>query len=481
MKTPASILLSALAFLGSLSIVSPVVAAGKAPAAVAAEIDKIIDAKLAENKVPASPLADDAEFLRRASLDIRGRIPLAERALTFHNNTSNDKRAKLIDEILADHEYGEHFAIIWYHRMVRIDDDNRLLVAQNNLQDWLTECFNNNMPWSQIAGELLTVQGSKDSNPQTTFLFAHVDDNKGRHDPSPSKITAAASKLFMGVRLECCECHNHPFNTMKQTDFWGVAAFFGDTHSLNAAQKDAKDGKSPSIHDGGIARKSKKDKDNAPHAFGQIVIPDSKGKTVRAKYLNGPEPAVGNHPSLRRLFATWMVSPQNKYFAQAAVNKLWANFFGHGIVNPVDDMDPEKATHPELLKLLSDEFVASGYDQKHLIRCICLSKTYQRTSAVLPENKSDDKLYSHMKAKVMSADMLYDSLAIVLGHTVGDAQAKAKKKDGMKKKGRGRPARGFPPLLPRRGGRRRRRRRGLQPRHSAGAASDEFRPNEQYR
>src|SRR6202042_1150780 len=100
----------------------------------------------------------------------------------------------------------------------------------------------------------------------------------------------------------------------------------------------------------------------------------------------------------------------------------WANFFGMGIVNPIDDMDPDKATHPELLKLLADEFVASGFDQKHLIRCICLSRTYQRSSTVIPENKEDDKLYSHMKAKVMSADMLYDSLAIVLEHSAGDAQ-----------------------------------------------------------
>jgi len=335
-----------------------------------------------------------------------------------------------------------HFAIIWYHRMIKPDDDNRLLIANNEMQKWLADSFNNNRSWNTIVSDMLLAQGDRETKPETTFMLAHVDDNKGRHDPAPNKITTAASKLFLGVRLECCECHNHPFNTMKQTDFWGIAAFFGDTHSQNASQRDAKDGAVPGIRDGGTVKKGKKDEKTLPHAFGQIVIPDSKGKTVKAKFLNGPEAAVYNHPSLRKLLVNWMTAPTNKYFAQAAVNKLWANFFGTGIVNPIDDMDPDKATHPELLKLLTDEFVASGYDQKHMIRCICESRTYQRTSAVLPENKDDDKLYSHMKTKVMSADMLYDSLEIVLERSAGEAISKKDaKKDG--KKGGGTPRAAF--------------------------------------
>lgn len=422
------------ALLFVMMLPAPLLGAGRPPATVAVEIDKSIDKVLAENKVPVSPQADDAEYLRRVTLDITGRIPSHNRTVAFLNDANPDKRAKLVDELLADREYGEHFAIIWYHRMVRLDDDNRLLVRENNLQEWLADSFNKNRTWDKIVSDILEAKGEKEKHPETTFIFAHVDDNKGRHDPSPSKITASASKLFLGIRLECCECHNHPFNAMKQTDFWGVAAFFGDTHSEHASQKEIKDGGNPAIHDGGTIRAKKKDT-TPPHAFGQIVIPDSKGKTVKAKYLGGAEPSLASHPTLRKIFANWLTSPQNKYFATAGVNKLWANFFGHGICNPVDDIDLEKATHPELLKLLADEFAASGFDQKHLIRCICASQTYQRTTAVVSGNKEDDKLYSHMRAKVMSADMLYDSLIEVLGHGV----APAKKDDNVAKTKKGGP------------------------------------------
>lgn len=421
---------------------SPSAGQGKAkttartPQATAAEIDRMIDRRLAENKYPASPLADDAEFLRRASLDIRGRIPTAERVAAFLNDTAPDKRAKLIDEFLADHEYGEHFAIIWYHRMVKPDDDNRKLIS-DKLEDWLADSFNKNHGWNRIVTDILTAEGLRDKSPQTVFWLANVNDNKGSPQPEPSKVTAAASRLFLGVKLECCECHNHPFATLKQADFWGTAAFFTNTHADHTGKKDAKSGVVPSIHEGGAGKGAKKDakkdapKDKAPS--GAIVIPDTKGKTVKAKFLEGEEPALAGKQELRPVFAAWMTAPKNRYFAPAAVNKMWANFFGRGFVDPIDDMRADSAnTHPELLQFLSDQFVASGFDLKHLIRCICNSKTYQRSSRALPSNKEDEKLYSHMPVKLMSADMLYDSLAVALGHTAADQG-----KGGAKKKGTG--------------------------------------------
>ena len=422
---------------GTLAIVflaaaTNVNAAGRSPQAVAADVDALIEKMLTENKVPLSAKADDAEFIRRASLDITGRIPTAERVSAFLSETTPNKRARLIDELLADEEYGEHFAIIWYHRMVRIDDDNRYTVRGNTFAGWLEKSFNRNDGWNKIASNILMAQGPRDKNPETTFYLANVDDNKAGFNPAPNKITSAASKLFLGIKLECCECHNHPFNTLKQTDYWGVAAFFDDIHGDNTRKKELKDGAIPGVHEGAAVTK-KKDSSNAP--FGSIEIPDTKGKTVKAKYLLGTEAPLANHPSLRKLFVTWMTSPQNKYFSQAAVNKMWANFFGRGIVEPVDDIDMDKATHPDVLKLLSKDFAASGYDLKYLIRCICLSETYQRTSAVLPGNKDDEKLYSHMRAKVMSADMLYDSLEVVLGHGVGTS---GKGPDVKKKTGGGR-------------------------------------------
>ncbi len=405
------------------------------PAAVAAEIDRAVEARLTAAKVPASPQADDAEFLRRVSLDIRGRIPTAERTAAFLADASPDKRAKLVDELLADHEYGEHFATIWYHRMIKPDDDNRLQIANNKLLPWLTERFNQNQGWDRLVTDLLTASGDRDKHPETVFFLAHVSGDKNGN-PEPNKLTAAATRLFLGVRLECCECHNHPFTKLQQTDFWSMAAFFSTTRSENASKGAIKTGGTPSIHEGNTAGRTGKGKagkkdgtvaSNVP--VGSIEIPDTKGKTVRAKFLGGSQPALVSANRLRAQLAAWLTGPNNPYFARAAANKLWANFFGRGIVTPVDDMRPEsEATHPEILQLLAQEFVASGFDQKYLARCICLSQAYQRSSRVLPENKEDETLYSHMQLKMMTADMLFDSLGVALGHSAAQADKGAGKK-----------------------------------------------------
>jgi hypothetical protein len=423
------------------------IASARDAASVAANLDRLADERLAAAKLKASPLADDGEFIRRLSLDLRGRVPAAERVASFLADTDPDKRAKLIDEFLADPEYGEHFAIIWYHRMVKPDDDNRLLVAGNKFQDWLADHFNQNVGWDKIVTAILTVNGDRDSHPQATFWLNNVGDAKSGQ-PEPNKITAAASRLFLGVRLECCECHNHPFSTLKQTDFWGTAAFFAQTHSENSSKKDAKNDKVPIVHEGGVHKERKKDAEHKAQPFGSIEIPYAKGKTVKATYLGGDTPSVAGQSALRPVFTNWLTSAKNPFFSRAAVNKLWANFFSRGIVDPVDDMRAEnekKATHPEVLSMLADEFAASGFDLKNLVRCICLSKTYQRTSRPLPENKEDDTLLSHMPLKVMSADMLYDSLSVVLGHKA--TEPKEDKGAGKKKKGYGGPREAFRKLF----------------------------------
>jgi hypothetical protein len=422
------------------------VASSRDASAVAANLDRLIDERLAAAKVKASPLTDDGEFIRRLSLDLRGRVPTAERVAAFLADTAPDKRARLIDEFLADPEYGEHFAIIWYHRIVKPDDDNRHLVGGNKFQDWLAERFNTNAGWDKIVTDMLTVSGNRDNHPETMFWLSNVGDAKAGQ-PEPNKITGAASKLFLGVRLECCECHNHPFSTLKQTDFWSTAAFFAQTHAENSSKKDAKNDKTPVVHEGGMHKERKKDADHKPQPFGSIEIPYAKGKVVKASFLGGEAPNLAGQTALRPVFSNWLTSAKNPFFSRAAANKMWANFFGRGIVEPVDDMRVEnekKATHPELLSMLADEFAAANFDLKYLIRCICLSKTYQRTSKPLPENKDDDTLFSRVPLKVMSADMLYDSLNVVLGHRVADREEKGGKN---KKKGYGGPREQFRKLF----------------------------------
>jgi len=413
---------------------SPAKPTARNPAPVAAAIDRHVAARLAEAKTPLSPQADDAEFLRRAALDITGRIPTAEQASAFLNDRTPDRHARLIDELLAAHAYGEHFATVWYHRMVKPDTDNKRLLLGNNFRDWIADRFNQNQPWDRLTTDLITASGERDENPGTVFLLAQVVAGQ----PDPSKMTAAASRLFLGVRLECCECHDHPFTTLRQTDFWGIAAFF------TAARGIDRQNKVPRIYDADLevspyknspyknsTSKISANDDSTP--VGSIVIPDSNGKMVRAKFLDAAEPPISASTKLRTQLAQWLTAPANPRFARAAANRLWAGFFGRGIVNPIDDMRPEcESSHPEVLELLAGEFAASGFDQKHLIRCICLSETYQRSSRALPANKTDDRLYSRMPLKMLSADMLFNSLGLVLDHPVADPEfapgrSKAKK------------------------------------------------------
>jgi len=396
------------------------------PLPVAAQIDQLINQKLAEAKIPASPVCDDAEFIRRVHLDILGRIPHADRVSAFLKDPSPNKRALLIDELLADSEYGEHFADIWFHRLIKRDDDNRLLI-DDSFAGWLADRFNKNDGWNKVVSDILTASGGRDKNPAVVFTLAHIGADR---QPEANRLTASASTHFLGIKLECAECHNHPFSTSKQTDFWGMAAFFEQTHAENTRNMMVKAGNVPTVMEGGkVKAKGKAAKGEAKAPFGQIVIPDTKGKTVKAKFFNGAAPAVAGKTTLRPTLAAWVTSPTNPYFARATVNKWWANFFGRGIVNPVDDMKPEaQNTHPQLLDLLAKEFTASGFDLKHLVRAICSSQTYQRSSKPLPENKSDEELFSHAAVRMMTTEQLYDSLEVALNHAPAGKQAKAKAK-----------------------------------------------------
>jgi hypothetical protein len=416
----------------------PAAAAGDVMA-VAAAIDKAIDAKLAEANIPASPVCDDAEFIRRASLDVRGRIPSPDRVAAFLADRDLGKRRKLIDEFLADKEYGEHFAIVWYHRMAKPDMCNQGLFS-TKFMDWLADRFNADRGWDAIVRDILTAEGARDKSPATVFWLANVEGDK-RRVIAPNKATGAATRLFLGVRLECCECHNHPFDkSFKQTDFWGVAAFFTGTHVEGA---DKKGGGTPTITEGGRPQRPNRKAGGGPREYapvGSIVIPDSKGKTVAAKFVKGESPNLAGTSKPRAMFAEWATAKDNPYFAAAAVNKLWANFFGRGLVNPIDDMrDDAKSTHPDVLAALAAEFRAADFDQKHLIRCVCNSKAYQRTSRPLPENKVDEELYSHMKLKAMTADQLYDSLKVALEHEPAAKTADRVRGGAVKGKQRGGP------------------------------------------
>lgn len=367
-------------------------------AALARLIDAEIHKKLADARLQPSPRADDAEFLRRVCLDLTGTIPTAERARAFLDSPDPDKRARLIDELLTDPLYGRRMADLWTAKLFPRDSANRF-VRQELLYQWLQEQFNRNTPWDQLVARLITAEGTAEENPAVTFFLANR---------SLDKLTDATTQHFLGVQLQCAQCHDHPFTDWKQAEYWGLAAFYVKVQIDNPRNpKTGADASQLGVREG-PGRSRVKD-----------FFPES-ARTVPAKFLGGPHPRLNPAEPFRPVLARWLTSPDNPFFARAMVNRAWAHLFGTGLVNPVDDMLPENTpSHPELLDALARHMAGpGGFDLKYLLRAICLSETYQRTSKPTPGNKDDKTLFSHMTIKVMSPEQLFDSLARVTGSAV---------------------------------------------------------------
>jgi len=362
-------------------------------------IDSRIDAKLAEKSIDKSPIASDAEFMRRVYLDINGMIPTAEEAAAFLDSKDPLKRSKLIDELLASDKYGRHQADIWQSLLVERTSDNRRIKV-SPLTTWLDDKFNANTPWNKLVSELVTASGGQDQNGAVTFFLAGL---------TVDKMTDSVCSLFLGVQLQCAQCHNHPFTDWKQEEYWGMAQFFMRVRPNNNNNKQLKDGAMP-----GIEESSKGKPKNLPEAY----------KQVNAKFLGGAEPKLPASDPVRPVLAGWLTDSKNPFFAKAMVNRVWSQFFARGFVNPIDDMhDLNPASHPELLNELTAQFTASNFDLKQLVRGICNSQAYQRTSRPEGNNAKDKTLFSHMPLKVLTGEQLYDSLTEIVGLQKDDRQA----------------------------------------------------------
>ncbi len=376
----------------------------KDPAALAKVIDAEITRKIATAKLTASAQSSDEEFLRRVSLDITGVIPSAERAKAFIDDKSPDKRTKLIDELLADPRFGRRMADIWTAKLFPKDSGNRF-VLKDPLYKWLEEEFNKNPGWDTFTTRLVSATGTVAENGAVTYFLANR---------SVDKLTDTTAQHFLGIQLQCAQCHNHPFTTWKQTEYWGMAAFYGKVKADNPKNAN-KGGDNTTI---GVTEGPRQTKQ-------KDFFPES-AKTVPAKFLGGPEPSLGAAEPYRPALAKWMTSPSNAFFAKSMVNRTWAHLFGRGFVNPVDDMLPENdPTHPDLMAALAHHVSTTGeFDLKYLIKAICLSDAYQRTSKPTADNKNDKALYSHVAVKVLSPEQLFDSLAQVTGNRASDARVK---------------------------------------------------------
>jgi hypothetical protein len=368
-------------------------AAAPDAAALAARIDRHIETRLESERVRTAGPADDAEFLRRVYLDLHGVVPTAEQAARFLADAAPARRAKLIDTLLASPRYGEYLADVWQGYLVSpLADDYR--VRSERFRQWLGGRFND-QPWDRIATELLTASGKLETNPAVIYLI------EGRFPRTVEDLTDLASRYFLGVRLSCAQCHDHPFGKWKREDYWGVAAFFTQVQTP---------GRPKLVYRVGL-------KDDPA-----ITLSSLKDAGMMDGFLNRPPTFLGGEElpaggaKHRAALAAWMTSPRNAYFARAMVNRTWWRFFGRGLVQPVDDMhEANPPSHPELLELLSKRFVESGFDLKLLSRAILLSKSYQRTSRPGDAPQKQAALFGRMSVKALSAGQLYDSLVAALG------------------------------------------------------------------
>ena len=375
------------------------------PAKVAAAIDQHLNAFLTSAQLTAAPKSDEAEFLRRIYIDLTGRVPTAEQATTFLDDKTSDKRAKLIDALLATPQFGEQLGRTWRDWICPPElpsDANGGKQPNNeaqNLGKWLGTRFAAGDTWDKIVRDILTVEGEIKTKPQVIFFGLVGEGGK----VTPGGAARAVGSLFMGVQLQCAECHDDPYRSWAQKEHWSLAAFFGKVNGDFNKIAEPTTSKSAA----------------------QIVIPKSAfknaGNNVPAAYPGGKPFTLEKDSTLRPLFVDWLTAKDNPFFARAFANRLWFYFFSRGIVSPVDDFrELNPPSHPGLMRLLGNEFTASGYDVKHLIRCICNSEAYQRTSRIASGTNEQaiaalTASFGRMPLRVMTADVLYDSLKQVYG------------------------------------------------------------------
>ncbi|HEY7156413.1 MAG TPA: DUF1549 and DUF1553 domain-containing protein [Gemmataceae bacterium] len=371
---------------------------------LAKKIDRHLAARWkAERVEPVSP-ADDAEYMRRVYLDLIGRIPSLAEARAFLEDRTPDKRARLVRRLMEDRAHVEHFVNVWRDLLIPEANNGDPVQGQlNSFNDWLRKQFSQNVPYDRMVRELLTVPfGSErvrsrkmtrsepsDAAAPTPLAFYVAKDAK------PENLAASTARLFLGVRIECAQCHNHPFGSWTRQHFWGYAAFFA---GLQRASAD----------NGGGIREVFDRRD--------IKIPGTL-VSAEARFLDETEPRWKYNVGARTTLAEWLTAAENPYFARATVNRLWAHFFGLGLVEPVDDFRSDNPpSHPELLEELASQFVAHRFDLRYLMRSITASRAYQLTSAAPASSSTPAHLFAHRTVKGLTPEQLFDSLAVATGY-----------------------------------------------------------------
>jgi hypothetical protein len=348
-------------------------------------VDKHIDAKLDQLKFVPSAICTDDEFIRRIYLDVLGVLPTPEESQAFLADASPTKRDALVDRLLDRPEYARYSALRWGD-LLRLNNKTMSSEGVFKYHQWLVRAFESNMPYDEFARELLLSSGSTFSTPAANYYRATADTND---------CTETTAQVFLGLRMQCAKCHNHPFERWTQDNYYGLGAFFNR-----------------------IQRKPTQRKDELVVfvARGGEVTQPRTGKQMKPWLpLKGDAPDAGEGDRREKL-VDWLMTPDNPFFAKVEVNRLWSQMIGRGIVEPIDDFrDSNPPSNAPLLEALAADFVAHKYDRKHILRTILKSRTYQTSATALPLNKDDVKYFSHARVRLLAAEPLLDAICQVTG------------------------------------------------------------------
>jgi len=349
-------------------------------------VDQLVWDQLSRLRIDPSQSAPDHNFLRRASIDIVGRLPTLEESQKFLAETSSDKRARLVDYLLEQPEYADHWANKWAD-LLRPNPYRVGIKAVLNYDAWIRSAFRRNQPYDQFVTDLITARGSTFRNGAVTLF---------RDRRSPDELTTIVSQLFLGIRLECAKCHHHPFEVWAQEDFYSFAAYFARVGRKGTGLSPPISGSEEFIFTG----------------TGGSVSHPLTGKTLSPRPLFGDRPAIGENQDPRQVLASWMTSAENPFFAQVMANRVWADLMGRGLVEPVDDLRATNpASNPALLQALGRDFRDHQFDIKHLIRRITNSTVYGLSSLPTARNVADTRNYSRHYRQRIRAEVMLDSLS----------------------------------------------------------------------
>ncbi|MFK8114953.1 MAG: DUF1549 and DUF1553 domain-containing protein [Rubripirellula sp.] len=350
-------------------------------------IDELVFANLKELGIPASPVCDDATFLRRVSLDIAGRLPTPEESTQFLVSDDPHKRQQAIESLLKSPNYADYFANKWTAMLKNRRDDASDITSNFAFHAWVRDSLLANVPYDQLVRELLAATGTVIANPPVAWY---------KRVKEPKQQMEDVAQLFLGVRMQCAQCHHHPFERWSQDDYYALTAFFSQV------------GRKPT----GIAGE-----DLIFHKRGKATAKNIKsGAQIEPAALGDQVGEITADADPRLELANWMSGPDNPFFAKSLVNRYWKHFFKRGLIEPEDDIrDTNPPTNPELLAALEDHFLSTEYDLKELVRVITNSQAYQLSSVPNDHNLADRQNYSRYYPRRLQAEMMLDAIDDLTG------------------------------------------------------------------